>query len=111
VLLDGTLDYLQRERLRPMAWSCLAGGRLINGDDERSEQCRMKLQAVGEELGGATIDQVALAWVLRLPCAPLPILGSGRLDRVATAAAAMGLKLSRDQWFGIWQAGRGIEVP
>ncbi|MDU6055416.1 MAG: aldo/keto reductase [Acinetobacter junii] len=33
VLLDGTLDQCQQLRLRPMAWSCLGGGRLFNDDD------------------------------------------------------------------------------
>uniref|UniRef100_UPI00046430B9 aldo/keto reductase n=1 Tax=Franconibacter pulveris TaxID=435910 RepID=UPI00046430B9 len=30
LLLDGTLDQLQQLRIRPMAWSCLGGGRLFN---------------------------------------------------------------------------------
>ena len=32
LLLDGTLDQLQQLRIRPMAWSCLGGGRLFNDD-------------------------------------------------------------------------------
>lgn len=32
LLLDGTLDQLQQLRIRPMAWSCLGGGRLFNDE-------------------------------------------------------------------------------
>lgn len=111
VLFDGTLDQAQRLRTRPMAWSCLAGGRLFDPHDEAGRRCHDVMARIGEELGGYGVDQVALAWVLRLPSAPLPILGSGRLERVRLAVAATAMGLSAEQWFEILQAGRGFEVP
>lgn len=41
LLLDGTLDQLQQLRIRPMAWSCLGGGRLFN--DEAYQPLRQEL--------------------------------------------------------------------
>ncbi|EPZ5287232.1 aldo/keto reductase, partial [Cronobacter dublinensis] len=49
LLLDGTLDLLQQLRIRPMAWSCLGGGRLFS--DERYAPLRAELQQVAEETG------------------------------------------------------------
>ena len=110
-LTDGTLDQCQRLGIAPMAWSPLAGGRLLSGSDAQSFRVRRALQVVGDELGGAPADQVALAWILRHPARVVPVVGSGKLDRVRSAAAAAGLHLSREQWFALWTASAGQEVP
>lgn len=111
VVHDGTLDQLQRLRIKPMAWSCLAGGEMFNGESEQAVRVRDTLHAIGEELGGATIDQVIYAWVMRHPSQPLPIIGSGNIERVKAAKAAYDLKLTREQWYRIWVASKGHNVP
>ncbi|WP_213703990.1 aldo/keto reductase, partial [Klebsiella aerogenes] len=73
LLLDGTLDQLQQLRIRPMAWSCLGGGRLFN--DESFQPLRDELAQIAQELNAESIEQVVYAWVLRLPSKPLPIIG------------------------------------
>ncbi|MBY6186905.1 aldo/keto reductase family oxidoreductase [Marinobacter hydrocarbonoclasticus] len=110
-LHDGTLDHLQQRRVRPMAWSCLGGGRLFSPDDPQARGVRLEMVKVGEEIGAKGIDQVALAWLLALPSAPLPILGSGKIDRLIQAVAATQLTLTREQWFRIWVASTGHNVP
>ena len=110
-LNDGTLDQAQRLRVPPMAWSPLAGGRLFDAQDERARRVRAALEGVGRELGGAAVDQVALAWLLRHPARVLPVLGSGRVERIHAAAMVEGLRLDRQQWFAIWEASAGREVP
>jgi len=110
-LHDGTLDQAQRLRVPPMAWSPLAGGRLFDGGDERAGRVRAALEEVGRELGGAAADQVALAWLLRHPARVLPVLGSGKVERIHAAAMAEGLRLDRQQWFAVWEASAGREVP
>ncbi|WP_102505367.1 MULTISPECIES: aldo/keto reductase family oxidoreductase [Salinivibrio] len=111
VVHDGTLDQLQRLRIKPMAWSCLAGGEMFNGESEQAIRVRDTLHAIGEELGGATIDQVIYAWVMRHPSQPLPIIGSGNIERVKAAKAAYDLNLTREQWYRIWVASKGHNVP
>jgi predicted oxidoreductase len=111
VLHDGTLDQCQRLRFSPMAWSPLGGGRLFNGDDEQALRVRQALETVGEELGGASIDQVALAWVLRHPADIVPVLGTGNIEHLRRGAAAVDLSLSREQWFALWTASAGRGVP
>jgi len=111
VLGDGTVDQCQRLGISPMAWSPLAGGRLFHDDDARALRVRRALEDVGRELGGAPAGQVALAWVLRHPARIVPLLGSGKLERIRSAAAAAGLHLSREQWFALWTASAGQEVP
>lgn len=108
-LLDGTLDQLQQLRIHPMAWSCLAGGSVFN--DAKYQPLRNELQNVAIELGATTMDQVVYAWIMRLPSRPLPIIGSGRIERVRSACDALSLEMSRQQWFRIRKAALGYDVP
>ncbi len=110
-LYDGTLDQCQQLRVPPMAWSPLAGGKLFTNTDERSTKTGVALQKVGEELGGAGVEQVALAWIMKHPANAMPVLGTGRPERIRESAQAASLQLSRDQWFEILAASAGQEVP
>ncbi|WP_342320857.1 aldo/keto reductase family oxidoreductase [Kosakonia sp. BYX6] len=109
LLLDGTLDQLQQLRIRPMAWSCLGGGRLFN--DPAFQPLRDELALVAQELNAETIEQVVYAWVMRLPSSPLPIIGSGKIERVRSALGALALQMTRQQWFRIRKAALGYDVP
>ncbi|SCC52586.1 aldo/keto reductase [Kosakonia oryziphila] len=109
LLLDGTLDQLQQLRIRPMAWSCLGGGRLFN--DPAFQPLRDELTNVARELNAQTIEQVVYAWVMRLPSSPLPIIGSGKIERVKSALGALELQMTRQQWFRIRKAALGYDVP
>ncbi|HDR2720463.1 TPA: aldo/keto reductase family oxidoreductase [Enterobacter asburiae] len=109
LLLDGTLDQLQQLRIRPMAWSCLGGGRLFN--DDEFQPLRNELETIVRELNAESIEQVVYAWILRLPSKPLPIIGSGKIERVRSALAAEELQMTRQQWFRIRKAALGYDVP
>ncbi|PLR41601.1 oxidoreductase [Chimaeribacter californicus] len=109
VTLDGTLDQCQQLRIRPMAWSCLGGGRLFT--EPRYQALRDELEAIAGEIGAQSPEQVVYAWILRLPSRPLPILGTGKIERMRDAWAALSLPLSRQQWFRIRKAALGYDVP
>ena len=65
---------------------------------------------IGARLGLSTTT-LAIAWLLRLPCRPIPVIGSRRLSASDEAAAALGVTLSADDWYRIWGASTGHEVP
>lgn len=109
-LADGTLDQCTDLGLRPMIWSPLAGGRLFSGQDEQAARVRAVLQALAAQHGVAPAT-VAHAWILRLPSRPLPITGSSRVQALQEAVAALHLRLPAEDWYRIWQAGMGHEVP
>lgn len=110
-LHDGTLDQSQELRMNPMAWSPLGGGSLFSGDGEKEKWLRDELAAIGDETGGYSIDQVALAWLLRHPSGIFPVLGTGKLSRVQDAVYSLEIALSREQWYRIWSASTGTPVP
>lgn len=107
---DGTFDQAQRLHARPMIWSPLAGGRLFSEDSAQAQRLRWVMGEIGERLG-ASLTTLAIAWLLRLPCRPIPVVGSRRLSATDEAAAALKLTLSADDWYRIWSASTGHEVP
>ena len=90
-----------------MLWSPLAGGRLF--DAAANPALATALNLLAAELGVSTAT-LALAWLLRHPCRPLPIVGSRKLAALDEVAAACRLPLDRQQWFALLQAARGVEV-
>ncbi len=109
-LVDGTLDQLQRLRVRPMIWSPLAGGRLLSGTGEAERRVQAALGAVAAR-HGCSLATVAFAWLLRLPSRPLPVAGSRRIEALREAVDALRLTLDAQDWTEIWQAAAGHEVP
>ncbi|HKJ70026.1 MAG TPA: aldo/keto reductase [bacterium] len=111
VLHDGTLDYCQRMRMTPMAWSPFAGGSLFTSDSAQAVRLRETLQSLGAENGGKPVDQVALAWILAHPTNIIPIIGTGKEKRLLSALDATSVEFDRQAWFRIWSASTGTDVP
>lgn len=109
-LYDGTLGQCQLYRISPMAWSPFGGGSLFTGEDAKAIRVRNVLQEIGKESGGASIEQVAIAWLLQHPSKVIPVIGSRRMERITEAIKGEKLKMSREQWFRILQASEGKEV-
>lgn len=109
-LEDGTLAQAQKLTCRPMAWSCLMGGRLFNPESEQDHRIVAALNHVAEETGASSIEQVAFAWVQAHPSRPIPIIGSGKIDRVRDAVESRHITLSRQQWYRLWGAAKGHGV-
>lgn len=108
---DGGVDLCQKLEIAPMAWSPIGGGKLFGPQTKQISSMRKALMEVGDELGGAPMDQVALAWILKHPVRFLPILGTGKIERIQSAANSLNLMVTREQWFAIWQASAGCEIP
>jgi len=62
------------------------------------------------EREGASRAAVALAWVLAHPAGVIPIVGTQRLDRIADAATATSVHLSRTDWYAL-TAAAGRDLP
>jgi predicted oxidoreductase len=109
--LDGTLNLCQEKRIPPMAWSPLGGGSIFTEQDEKSLRLYTTLKKVGEELGITEIDKVIYSWLLAHPARIMPIVGSGKKERIHNAVDALNYSMSTEQWFEILQNSMGHEVP
>ncbi len=107
---DGTLDQAQQLGLRPMIWSPLGGGRLFREKDSQAIRVREAMQPMAERLG-VSLATLAYAWILRHPARPHPITGSGRVEGLREAVAALDVQLDAEDWYAIWVASKGHGVP
>lgn len=108
---DGTIDDCARRRVSPMAWSPLGGGELFSGRSARVARVREALEEIAERTGSGTVEAPALAWLLMHPAGIVPVIGTGKRERIAQAAGALDLELSREDWFRVWTASQGHSVP
>jgi predicted oxidoreductase len=108
-LHDGTLDQAQDLGLPPMVWSPLAGGRVLNGQDEQAQRVRGVIEALANDRG-VSVATTAYAWILAHPSKPIPITGSGRIEALRDAVAALDVQLTAEDWTRIWRASTNREV-
>ncbi len=108
-LRDGTFDACMATGTVPLAWSPLGGGRLATGEDVRPELLTV-LDALAER-EGVDRAQLAMAFVLAHPAAPVAIVGSQNPDRIRSATAALDVELGRHDVYSIIQASEGVPLP
>ena len=112
-LRDGTLDLCSEMGMVPLAWSPLAGGRLLAGADEDSG-VRPDLLATLDRLAereGVDRAAVCLAFVLAHPTAPIAIVGTQRLERLEALQATLAVQLDRNDVYDIVEASEGVPLP
>ncbi|WP_299904870.1 aldo/keto reductase family oxidoreductase [uncultured Paracoccus sp.] len=104
---DGDLAFLMERRIPVMAWSPLGGGSLFAS--VRPELTTMLKDLAERE--GTDMGAVALAWLLAHPARIMPVVGTNNLDRIAQAHQALSVRMDRQDWFALYQAALGRDVP
>ena len=108
---DGTLDVCQRLQIRPTAWSPFAGGVLFS---ESSDTRVLQIQKVAARLSlkyDVPADQIYLAWVRTHPLQIIPVVGTTKITKLQSAYQSLTCDLSREDWYKIYEASLGHEVP
>jgi predicted oxidoreductase len=103
---NGDIAFHQQHGLPLMAWSPLAGGRLLA---EADIGLRSRLAEIGAEYG-ADWTAVAVAWLLRHPARIMPVLGTNTLSRIAQISDALKIEMDRQTWFELYTLALGHEV-
>ncbi len=100
---SGMIDLLQGEKINPMVWSPLAGGKLLTSNEEMYAKTR----AVCEELAkkyGVSVSTIIYAWLLNHPVGCMPIVGSSKIERLQEAIDALDVKLELKDWYYLYTA-------
>jgi predicted oxidoreductase len=103
---NGDVAFHQERNIPLMAWSPLAGGRLLA---EASKDLRDKLTEIGAA-HGTDWSAAAVAWLLRHPARIIPVMGTNSLSRIATIGTAVNIKMDRQTWFELYTLVMGHEV-
>jgi len=103
-------EYFLKHKIKPMAWSPLAGGAIFNPKTEKDQRLTAVLKSIAGELN-TDIDQVMYAWLLKHPTGIMPIVGSQHINRIKSAVNALEIELSLEQWYKIYIASKGEDLP
>ena len=68
----------------------------------------LRPMAPGRSLGPLVL---ALAWLLRHPAGILPVVGTTDPERIRDAVRADSLELTREDWYTLTVAARGVGLP
>jgi predicted oxidoreductase len=109
-LQNGNLDYMMQKHIIPMAWSPLGGGRLLSPKNDTDKRVSKVIHKIAKETS-LLPEQVAISWLTTHPSAIIPVVGSGKFERIKNAYYALNTKLSTQQWFEVYSASIGEDVP
>lgn len=110
-IYDGTFSQCEQFGIVPMAWSPMAQGRIFNLQNEAAVRLKDAADKMAARYNGATLEQLAYAWILAHPSRPMPILGTNKIERIKSAAAAVNITLEREDWYALWEAAQGRRIP
>ncbi|MBL4785453.1 MAG: aldo/keto reductase [Cohaesibacteraceae bacterium] len=107
---DGRLDQMQFVKLRPMCWSPLGAGRLFEPKGKQAIRVRFALERLSDKYDLSGIDAAAIVWTLRHPSRPVPVIGTGRIDRIGNVLRAVSKTIEHEDWYRILVASRGKDM-
>jgi predicted oxidoreductase len=107
-MLDGSLDYMQTNNIRPMAWNPL--GTIFREDTDQTRRLKKLLAELVAKYGVGS-DLILLAWILQHPAGIIPVAGTVNVARIQYLKKLDDLKLDLEDWFAIWTESMGDKVP
>jgi len=111
---EGTLEFCRMQGITLQAWSPLAAGWVTGRlPPEPSPQLEQAAQVVAElaQEKGVSREAILVAWLLRHPANVQVIIGTTNAGRIAGACQADAIELTREEWYRLFEAGRGGRVP
>lgn len=100
---SGMMDYLTANKIHPMIWSPLAGGRLFKEDDPLCKKAMDKITEIAKR-HNCEPDTIVYAWIMYHPVQAMPIVGSQKIERIESAVKALDIKLEHYEWYEIYAA-------
>lgn len=111
---DGILDYCRLHGLQLQAWSPLGGGAFYqqakSGEPHPRQHLLDALRKTADARG-CSPQTIMLAWLLRHPAKIQPILGTLTPERLRETAKADQIDLDRTEWYALFNAALGRNVP
>lgn len=109
---DGSiLDYCRLHDITIQPWSPFQYG-FFEGvflDNDKFPELNAEINKVAEA-HGVSNTTIAIAWLLRHPANMQPVTGTTNIERIQDCIKASEVKLSREEWYGIYRAA-GNKLP
>lgn len=109
----GTLEYCRAASVQLQAWGPLAQGRFSRApaDVAPADQAAAKRVAEIAARYAVPAEAIVLAFLLRHPARIQPVLGTTDPARIAACARSLEVRLSREDWYALYEVARGGELP
>ncbi len=106
---SGMIDLLQGEKIKPMIWSPLAGGKIFDSSDKLYAKTYEVCELLAKKYN-TTVSTLIYAWLLKHPVCSMPIVGSSKIERLKEAVDALEIKLEVQDWYRIYSASGQQEI-
>lgn len=103
-LFDGSLEKLQQNNIKPMAWSPLG---TLFADENLSMRTLLEPIALKYNL---SLDQLLITWVMQHPANIIPVVGTANTERLKSYATLKNIKLNNEDWFTVLEICSGKKV-
>lgn len=107
-MLNGSLDHMQVNKIRPMAWNPL--GTVFRENTDQTKRLKTLLADLVSKYHVGS-DTILLSWILQHPAKIIPIAGTVNVARLQQLFKATEFKLEQEEWFAIWTESMGNQVP
>ncbi|MDP9935884.1 putative oxidoreductase [Paenarthrobacter nicotinovorans] len=110
----GTLEHCMDKGIELQAYGSLAQGRYTGAgaqSDAETATAAMLQRLAAEK--HTTVEAVLLGWLMKHPARISPVVGNTNLSRIGACADAadVAAQMSRAEWYGLWMAARGSNIP
>ncbi len=107
-IYDGTLDYMQTKKIKPMAWKPL--GEFYKADNNQIDRIKEKVKKFTKKYN-CSETQILLAWLIKHPSNIIPVVGTTKIDRLKESIDSIITDIELVDWFEILEASEGKRVP
>jgi predicted oxidoreductase len=113
---EGLLEHCQMENIQIQAWSPLSRGLFTNpltgSEPDYVRETALLIEQIATE-NQTTKEAVVLAWTMRHPAKIQPVIGTANPVRIRACADAIAQaeRMTREQWYQLFVASRGVPLP
>ncbi|GAL35948.1 oxidoreductase aldo/keto reductase family [Vibrio maritimus] len=110
----GTIEYCRSHNVELQAWGSLSQGLFTGRDVSSQPEMVQNTAAIVAKLAAkyqVSTEAIVLGWLLRHPANIAPVIGTTNLDRIRACAQAESFELSREDWYLLFEAARGQQMP
>lgn len=107
---NGIINHMYKDDVKIMAWSPMAGGKLFDSTDKKAANIMSIIGPLAQKYQ-VSANSIVTAWLNKHPASIMPVLGTHNLSRVDEAVNGLAITLTDQEWFDIYTAALGHDIP
>jgi predicted oxidoreductase len=111
---EGVMEYCRLNNITLQAWAPLANGWITGNPKPDAPKNYLTAEKLVTQLAvekRTSPEAIIIAWILRHPAQIQPLPGTTNPKRILAACEAEHVDLTREEWYHLFVAGRGENLP